>query len=121
MDEEQRTGERAEQEKAQQETQRDATSGTDTPARVDPLLRAVGKQIKRLRENAGLTQVQFGKMIGYGVDQVSAVERGRRAAKPQFMDAAERVLNAGGVLKAVQDDVDRTRLPARFRDFAKWE
>jgi hypothetical protein len=49
------------------------------------------------------------------------VERGRRAAKQQFIDGCERELNAGGVLKAVQDDVDRTRLPARFRDFAKWE
>ncbi|WP_432747174.1 helix-turn-helix transcriptional regulator [Streptomyces sp. JH002] len=88
---------------------------------VDPLLRVVGKQIKRLREAAGLTQQEFGDRIGYGVDQVSAVERGRRAPKAPFIDGVESVLNAGGVLKAIQEDIDRARFPARFRDFAKWE
>ncbi|MDB1089936.1 helix-turn-helix transcriptional regulator [Streptomyces sp. ACA25] len=88
---------------------------------AEPVLRAVGKQIKVLREQTGLTQLEFGRRIGYGVDQVSSVERGRRAPKPQFIDAAERVLGARGVLKVVKEDVDTARFPARFRDFAIWE
>ncbi|MCH6162997.1 helix-turn-helix domain-containing protein [Streptomyces marispadix] len=87
----------------------------------DPLLKAVGTQIKYLRDKAGLTQAEFGGQIGYGVDQVSSVERGRRPPKPQFITGAERVLDAGGMLAAIEDIVDQARLPARFRDFAKWE
>lgn len=88
---------------------------------VDPLLKAIGRQIKFLRERAGLTQAELGERIGYGVDLVSSVERGRRAPKPQFIAGAERVLDAGGLLKAVQDDVERARYPARFREFAMLE
>lgn len=88
---------------------------------VDPLLKAIGKQIKYLRERAGLTQAELGERIGYCKDQVASVERGRRPPKPPFIDGAERVLEAGGLLAAVRDDVERARLPARFRDFALWE
>lgn len=98
---------------------RQPADGGDTGA--DPLLKAVGKQIKRLRERAGLSQAGFGDLIGYGAEQVSSVERGRRAPKAQFIEGAERVLDARGMLEAVQEDVERARLPARFRDFAKWE
>ncbi|QPP06207.1 helix-turn-helix domain-containing protein [Streptomyces bathyalis] len=94
---------------------------TETGDAVDPLLRAIGRQIKFLRERAGLTQAELGERIGYGVDLVSSVERGRRAPKPQFIDGAERVLDAGGLLRAVQDDLDRARYPARFREFATLE
>ena len=98
-----------------------AAQRTETGDAVDPLLKAIGRQIKFLRERAGLTQAELGERIGYGVDLVSSVERGRRAPKPQFIDGAERVLDAGGVLSAIRDDVERARLPAGFRDFALWE
>ncbi len=88
---------------------------------VDPLLKAIGRQIKVLRERAGLTQAELGERIGYGVDLVSSVERGRRAPKPQFIAGAERVLDAGGLLEAVRDDVERAQYPARFREFPKLE
>ncbi|MGK5532922.1 helix-turn-helix domain-containing protein [Streptomyces sp. URMC 129] len=88
---------------------------------TEPLLRAIGKIIKTLRENARLTQVEFGAAIGYGVEQVSSVERGRRAPKKQFIEAAERVLKANGVLKAVQDDIDKASLSARVREITKIE
>lgn len=88
---------------------------------VDPLLKAIGKQIKFLRERAGLTQTELGERIGYSKDLVASVERGRRPPKPPLIDGAERVLNAGGLLKAVEGDVERARLPAGFRDFALWE
>jgi transcriptional regulator with XRE-family HTH domain len=103
------------------------TEGEHTPQRaesgdaVDPLLKAIGRQIKFLREQAGLTQPELGERIGYGVDLVSSVERGRRAPKPQFIDGVERVLNAGGLLKAIQDDIERAQYPARFREFVRLE
>ncbi|WP_326599598.1 helix-turn-helix domain-containing protein [Streptomyces sp. NBC_01803] len=88
---------------------------------TEPLLRAVGKIIKTLRENAKLTQVEFGEAIGYGVEQVSSVERGRRAPKAQFIEAAERVLNARGVLKGIQEDIDKASFSSRLRQFVKVE
>ncbi|SCK52376.1 helix-turn-helix transcriptional regulator [Streptomyces sp. WMMB 322] len=96
----------------------DADEGTP-----DPVHRVLGKQIKHLREQAGLTQTEFGRQAGYGTDLVSSVERGRRAAKPQFIDAAERILDARGLLKAVEEDIDKARLryPAFFREFARLE
>ncbi|MCH6159440.1 helix-turn-helix domain-containing protein [Streptomyces marispadix] len=96
----------------------------DTEANTsDPVHKILGKQIKHLREQAGLTQAEFGKKAGYGTDQVSSVERGRRPAKPQFIAAAERLLDARGLLKAVEDEVDKARLryPAFFREFARLE
>ncbi|GAA1901210.1 helix-turn-helix transcriptional regulator [Streptomyces sodiiphilus] len=98
----------------------DRLNPDDRPG-IDPVLRTVGKQIKRLRELAGLTQPEFGRAIGYGADLVASVERGRRAPKPQFLAASERVLDARGVLDAVEDEVSQARFPARFRDFARWE
>lgn len=89
--------------------------------KVDPVLKVVGKQIKVLREWAGLTQPEFGRRIGYGVDLVSSVERGRRPPKEQFIEGAERELDARGIFRAVREDVEETRYPARFREFAKLE
>ncbi|GAA1933727.1 helix-turn-helix transcriptional regulator [Streptomyces sodiiphilus] len=93
----------------------------ESKADFHPVLRTVGKMIKKLRERAGLTQPEFALAIGYGVDQVAAVERGRRAPKPEFMAAAERVLDAQGLLDAVQEEVEEARYPPRFQEFVRLE
>lgn len=77
-----------------------------------------GKLVRLFRDNAGLTQDELAERIGYSGEQVSSVEQGRRPAKTPFTQAAEQVLNAGGALQALQDDVDLAKLPAFFRDFA---
>ncbi len=59
--------------------------------------------------------------MGYSCEQVASIEQGRRPAKAAFTDAAERVLNAGGALRALQEDVDLARLPLFFQDFAAIE
>ncbi|MCM2580538.1 helix-turn-helix domain-containing protein [Streptomyces meridianus] len=91
------------------------------------LFRAVGKQIKLLRERAGLTQRELGERLAYGEDQISSLERGRRTPQPEFLDAADELLDAGGLLKAAKDDVARAKArsrvkhPAWFRDYARME
>ncbi|MFQ6143474.1 helix-turn-helix domain-containing protein [Streptomyces seoulensis] len=85
------------------------------------VLRTVGKVIKKCRERRGLTQAELGKAIGYSEEQVSAVERGRRAPKPQFLTGAETVLDAGGVIITLQEDVEEVRYPKRIRDLRKLE
>nr|WP_239149319.1 helix-turn-helix transcriptional regulator [Streptomyces sp. SID12501] len=79
---------------------------------------AYGVLLQYLRKRAGLNQQQFGDAIGYSLEQVASVEQGRRPAKAAFTVAAERVLEAGGVLEALQGEVDRAKLPRFFRNFA---
>ncbi|WP_280871918.1 helix-turn-helix transcriptional regulator [Streptomyces sp. MJP52] len=79
---------------------------------------AYGALLQHLRKRAGLTQQELGEAIGYSLEQVASVEQGRRPAKAAFTRAADRVLGAGGVLEALQEEVDRAKLPRFFRNFA---
>ncbi|MGW0952703.1 helix-turn-helix domain-containing protein [Streptomyces sp. NPDC002545] len=107
-----------------------AGSRPDTPENGDGLVdlnRAVGKQVKLLRERAGMTQKELGDRLGYGEDLISSLERGRRTPQPEFLDAADDLLGATGLLKATKEDVERAktrarvRHPAWFRDYARLE
>ncbi|MFL9683485.1 helix-turn-helix domain-containing protein [Streptomyces sp. KL110A] len=79
---------------------------------------AYGVLLQYLRKRAGLSQQQLGDAMGYSLEQVASVEQGRRPAKAAFTAAAERALEAGGVLEALQGEVDRAKLPRFFRNFA---
>ncbi|MFI2373581.1 helix-turn-helix domain-containing protein [Streptomyces sp. NPDC018964] len=79
---------------------------------------AYGRLLQHLRKRAGLNQQQLGEAIDYSMEQVASVEQGRRPAKAAFTRAADRVLEAGGVLEVLQDEVDRAKLPRFFRNFA---
>ncbi|WP_172387633.1 helix-turn-helix transcriptional regulator [Streptomyces sp. MNP-20] len=85
------------------------------------VLKAVGRQIKAWREAAGMTQVELGAAIGYGEEMVSSVERGRRVPKPEFLDAADEALGAGGKIAAMKKDVEEARYPKKVRDLKKLE
>ncbi|MET8948295.1 helix-turn-helix transcriptional regulator [Streptomyces sp. NPDC004542] len=85
------------------------------------VLRTVGKVVKMWRELRGLTQAELGTAIGYSEEQVSSVERGRRAPKAQFLEAADRVLDAGGMIAGLKKDVEEARYPKKVRDLAKLE
>ncbi|MGP3756156.1 helix-turn-helix domain-containing protein [Streptomyces sp. IBSNAI001] len=93
------------------------TDGKERPAAWS----AYGKLVRLFRERAGLTQQGLADVIGYSLEQVASVEQGRRPAKAAFTEAAERVLDAGGALRVLQEDVDRAKLPEFFRDFALLE
>ncbi|SEE97927.1 Helix-turn-helix domain-containing protein [Streptomyces sp. Ag109_O5-10] len=88
---------------------------------AEAVLRAVGRQIKVWREAAGLRQGELGAAIGYSEEMVSAVERGRRIPKPDFLEKADEVLEAGGKLAFMKEDVERARYPKKVRDLAKLE
>ncbi|MBO3678344.1 helix-turn-helix transcriptional regulator [Streptomyces sp. NEAU-YJ-81] len=84
-------------------------------------IKSFGVQVKLLRERAGLTQAELGSRVGYGADQIAAVEQGRRIPKPELIDKADEVLGGGGLLKAMKGEVARARYPAFFRDAARIE
>ncbi|MFF2570296.1 helix-turn-helix domain-containing protein [Streptomyces sp. NPDC058084] len=102
----------------------------ERPSEVDGtahLFRALGKMIKVLRRNAGLSQAELAEATHCSEDLVSALERGVRTPQPDFLVRADPVLGADGVLLAAVDDVRealaraRVRHPDWFRSFAKEE
>ncbi|WP_424883261.1 helix-turn-helix domain-containing protein [Streptomyces sp. SLBN-8D4] len=102
----------------------------ETPAEADGtagLFTALGKMVKFLRERKGLTQKEFGELVGYGPDAVSAMERGVRTLRPEVLLKADELLDAGGLLKEVVPEVEeamakaRTRHPEWYRSYAGLE
>ncbi len=82
---------------------------------------AFGRQLKLLRVRAGLDRAAFGKLMGYAAQSVASIEQGRRIPQPKFIDRADEVLDAGGVLKALKEELARAQYPAFFRDMARLE
>ncbi|CAL9381003.1 helix-turn-helix domain-containing protein [Streptomyces sp. enrichment culture] len=85
------------------------------------VLRTVGRIIKMCRERQGLTQAALGAQIGYSEEQVSSVERARRAPAGSFLDAADRVLEAQGLISGLKAEVAKARFPKKVRDLARLE
>ncbi|MFE1750049.1 helix-turn-helix domain-containing protein [Streptomyces anandii] len=81
----------------------------------------VGRQLKLRREAAGMRAAEFGLAVGYGEDLVYKIEGGRRIPRPEYLDRADEVLAAGGLLSAMKEDVRRVRYPKKVRDLAKLE
>ncbi|GGW48295.1 transcriptional regulator [Streptomyces caelestis] len=80
-----------------------------------------GRQLKLLRTRAGLDRAEFGKLVGYSADTVASIEQGRRIPQPRFIDKADEVLGAGGLLTALKEEVAKAQYPAFFRDMARLE
>ena len=63
----------------------DSGAGVEGGAGADSngeFLRCFGRQMKLLREAAGLTQAQLGERVSYGEALIAAVEQGRRIPRP---------------------------------------
>lgn len=102
----------------------------ETPAESDGttgLFTALGKMLKRLRERKGLTQKDFGVLVGYGPDAISSMERGVRLIRPEVLEKADALLDAGGMLADAIPEVReamsrvRTRHPEWYRSYAALE
>jgi transcriptional regulator with XRE-family HTH domain len=119
-----------ENEQQQQEQQQQQPPDTELPEDNDgarDFFRAIGKQLKFLRERAGLTQQEAAHRLGWGMDLISSVERGRRVPQPDLLQAADTLYQTGGLLMVMAEDIDeaktkaRVRHPAWFRIFARLE
>lgn len=85
------------------------------------ILRCFGQQVRLLRTSRGLARAELGAKLSYGEDMVASVELGRRIPMPEFIERADAVLEAGGLLTVMKEEVARARYPAFFRDAAKLE
>lgn len=57
----------------------------------------------------GMRAGDFGKAVGYGEDLVYKIEAGKRIPRPEYLDRADEVLGAGGLLSAMKEDVNKVR------------
>ncbi|MEV0018940.1 helix-turn-helix domain-containing protein [Streptomyces tendae] len=104
-------------------------SEADEPGwEVDPddewgvaVLTTVGRQLKLRREAVGMRAGDFGVAVGYGEDLVYKVEGGKRIPRREYLEKADQVLDAGGLIAAAWEDVKRVRYPKQVRELAKLE
>ncbi|MFH8839370.1 helix-turn-helix domain-containing protein [Streptomyces sp. NPDC017868] len=85
------------------------------------ILHIFGRQLKLLREAAGLERAEFGALTGYSASTIASYEQGRRIPQPRFIDQADEVLGGRGLLLALKEDVARAQYPTFFRDAARLE
>ncbi len=85
------------------------------------ILHVFGRQLKLFRERAGMDRAKLGSLTGYSASTIASFEQGRRIPPPKFIDRADEVLDAGGVLCTSKEEVARAQYPAFFRDAAKLE
>lgn len=85
------------------------------------ILRVFGRQLKRFRLRAGLERVEVGSRTGYSPSTIASYEQGRRVPPPRFIDVADELLDAGGILQEMKEEVARAQYPAFFRDAARLE
>jgi hypothetical protein len=64
---------------------------------------------------------EFAVAVGYGEDLVYKLESGKRIPRPEYLDTADEVLDAGGLVAAMKEDVKRVRYPKKVRDLAQME
>ncbi|MEU5139464.1 helix-turn-helix transcriptional regulator [Streptomyces sp. NPDC021139] len=85
------------------------------------VLTTVGRQLKLRREAVGMRAGDFGVAVGYGEDLVYKVEGGKRIPRREYLERADQVLEAGGLIAAAWEDVKRVRYPKHVRELAKLE
>ncbi|MER7773653.1 helix-turn-helix transcriptional regulator [Streptomyces sp. NPDC096191] len=100
----------------------------ETGWEVDPddewgvaVIATVGRQLKLRREAVGMRAADFGEAVGYGEDLVYKVEGGKRIPRQEYLDRADAVLDAGGLIAAAWEDVKKVRYPKRVRELGKLE
>ncbi|MDX3458152.1 helix-turn-helix transcriptional regulator [Streptomyces sp. ME02-8801-2C] len=104
-------------------------SEADEPGwEVDPddewgvaVVETVGRQLKLRRETVGMRAADFGRALGYGEDMVYKIEGGKRIARPEYLVKADEILEADGLISAMNEDLEKVRYPKKVRAIAKLE
>lgn len=98
------------------------TTGTDGEPETSDGLKAFGEVVKTFRKRSRLTQEEFAPRVRYSVPTVASIEQGRRFPPPAFVDRADELLDAFGVIKAAAKHLSRQRGLAKwFRHWAQLE
>ncbi|WP_326768333.1 helix-turn-helix domain-containing protein [Streptomyces sp. NBC_01591] len=100
---------------------REAEAGYEAEQGATGILQVFGRQLKRFREWAELDRAEFGARTGYSASTIAAFEQGKRIPPGKFIDQADELLGARGILKEMKEEVARAQYPAFFRGAAKLE
>ncbi|MFG3033993.1 helix-turn-helix domain-containing protein [Streptomyces sp. NPDC048253] len=110
------------------EVRRLRTEADEPGWEVDPddewglaVITTVGRQLRLRREAVGMRAAEFGEAVGYGEDLVYKIEGGKRIPRQEYLDKADEVLGAGGLIAAAWEDVKRVRYPKKVRELGKLE
>lgn len=74
-------------------------SAGGTEPEASDSLRTFGAVVHALREHAGLSREEFGKLVGYSKHTIASIEQGRRMPDRGFVESAEPVLGDTGALR----------------------
>ncbi|MEV7810184.1 helix-turn-helix transcriptional regulator [Streptomyces flaveolus] len=85
------------------------------------VIATVGRQLRLRREAVGMRAADFARAVGYSEDMVYKVESGKRIPRAEYLDKADKVLDAGGLLAAMKEDVEKVRYPKKVRALAEVE
>jgi transcriptional regulator with XRE-family HTH domain len=85
------------------------------------VITTVGRQLRLRREAVGMRAAEFAVAVGYGEDLVYKVEGGKRIPRKEYLDRADEVLGAGGLVAAAWEDVKKVRYPKKVRELGKLE
>ncbi|MER5777288.1 helix-turn-helix transcriptional regulator [Streptomyces sp. NPDC002039] len=80
-----------------------------------------GSELRRLREDAGLTQGQLGDIIFCAGSLVGQIETARKVPTRAFSERADAALVTGGVFSRLVGLVLRSQLPTWFQAYADME
>ncbi|MFE1049210.1 helix-turn-helix domain-containing protein [Streptomyces olivaceus] len=85
------------------------------------VITTVGRQLRLRREATDMRVGDFAQAVGYSEDLVYKIESGKRIPRAEYLDMADEVLNAGGLIAAMKEDVKKVRYPKKVRDLAQME
>lgn len=85
------------------------------------VMAAFGRQLKLLRVRAGVSREELGEQVGYSAHSIASFEQGRRTPPSRFIEQVDVILDAGGLLVAMKDEVLRAQHPPFFRGMARLE
>ncbi|MFJ8826091.1 helix-turn-helix domain-containing protein [Streptomyces sp. NPDC102467] len=109
-------------------SERDPGDADEPGWEVDPddeqgaaVVATAGRQLRSWREAAGLRVPEFAEAMGYGEGIVYKVEAGKRIPRPEYLDRADEVLGARGILSGLKEDLREVRYPKKVRDLAGLE
>ncbi|MFD4408842.1 Scr1 family TA system antitoxin-like transcriptional regulator [Streptomyces sp. NPDC058476] len=94
------------------------TNSTTNEPEPSDSLKTFGLVQKALRKRAGLTQEEFAPLVRFQPSTVASIEQGRRLPPQVYIERAEEVLDAFGVLRAAAKYA--TRQPGLASWFRKW-
>ncbi|MFF4175352.1 Scr1 family TA system antitoxin-like transcriptional regulator [Streptomyces sp. NPDC001750] len=100
------------------------TSSTSSPTTTppSPTTRTFGAFVQALREHAGLSREEFGRLVRFSKHTVASIEQGRRMPDDDFVERAEAALgNTGALRKAAPHLSRQAGLASWFRQWARWE